>query len=283
MRLETEPDVFHAGDPHNVMRLLEMIVMQQHDWRPSPGVALKALRFAEKHAPIFSEFAEKAIIESAEPAPTAPATARVSAANLRQMVSDLRRPAVLVVENSIGDGGFVRSVAVALGDERVIEALRPHNGWLRLGHGGGYGDMPEIAAHELSAFGMLARVAVLFDSDRTSRGGPSDRQKQLDKCVEAGIVEVRLLRWRAMENYVPFRVWEAVFAARPEHVEDLRQVDVETRAYTKLKDWFKSRGCQVPKNVFVDEVTLTQNDFAELGDEVVEELRELLAMIHRIL
>ncbi|MFC8847202.1 MULTISPECIES: hypothetical protein [unclassified Micromonospora] len=283
MRLDIEPEVFTSGDRLSVIHLLAMAVEGRHEWRPSLPVALSAERFADEAAPVLSEFVQKALVEAANPAPAAPAVARVTAAKLKEFVADLRRPATLVVENRIADGGFVRAVAAALGDHRVVEALAPSRQWLVFGHGGGSGDIPELAAEERAGFTVLVRVAVLFDSDREHAGHPGRNEDKVEKCRQHGVAEVHLLAWRMMENYAPFRIWEHHFAYRPDPVDELRGVEAEQRGYLHLKTWFKGRRCHVPKRVFPVELALTEDDFAELGPGVVAELRELLAMINRIL
>lgn len=283
MRLDIEPDVFTSGDRLSVIHLLGLAVEGQHEWRPSLPAAISAERFATEQAPLFSEFVQQALVEAANPAPAAPAVARISADRLKELVSDLRRPATLIVENRIADGGFVRAVAAALGDHRVVKALSQQPPWLGFSHGGGSGDIPELAADELAGFTVLVRVAVLFDSDRRAASDPGRNQDKVMKCRDNGVAEVHLLAWRMMENYAPFRVWEHHFAHRPEHVDELRAIEPEQRGYLHLKTWFKDRRCHPPKRVFPAELTLTAEDFAELGPEVVAELRELLAMIHRIL
>ncbi|WP_076473574.1 hypothetical protein [Micromonospora avicenniae] len=283
MRLDIEPEVFTSGDRLSVIHLLAMVIEGQHEWRPTLPVALSAERFANEEAPVLSEFVQKALVEAANPAPDAPAVAQITAAKLKEFVADLRRPATLVVENRIADGGFVRAVAAALGDHRVVEALSPGRQWLCFSHGGGSGDIPELAADERSGFTVLVRVAVLFDSDREHAGHAGRNHDKVQKCREHGVAEVHLLAWRMMENYAPFRIWEHHFVHRPDHVEALRAIEPEQRGYLHLKTWFKERRCHVPKRVFPADLALAEDDFAELGPDVVAELRELLAMIHRIL
>lgn len=284
MRLDIEPDVFTSGDRLSVIHLLWLAAKGQHEWRPSLPAAISAERFATEAVPALSEFVQQALVEAANPAPAAPAVARISVDRLKELVSDLGRPATLIVENRIADGGFVRAVAAALGDHRVVEALSPQRQWLCLSHGGGSTQIPDLAADERAGFTVLVRVAVLIDSDRKGAGLSEPKQDRVAmKCRDNGVAEVHLLAWRMMENYAPFRVWEHHFAHRPEHVDELRAIEPEQRGYLHLKTWFKGRRCPPPTKVFPAGLTLTEEDFAELGPEVVAELRELLAMIHRIL
>ncbi|MFF5217621.1 hypothetical protein [Micromonospora sp. NPDC000442] len=283
MRLDIEPEVFTSGDRLSVINLLALAVEGRHEWRPTLPVALSAERFADQEVPVLSEFVRKALVEAANPAPDAPAVATITAAKLKELLADLRRPATLVVENRIADGGFVRAVAAALGDHRVVEALSPGRQWLCFTNGGGSGDIPELAADERAAFTVLVRVAVLFDSDREHADHPGRNQDKVEKCIQHGVTEVHLLAWRMMENYAPFRIWEHHFAYKMDHVEELRAIEPARRGYLHLKKWFEQRRCHVPKRVFPADVALGEDDFAELGPEVVAELRTLLAMIHRIL
>ncbi|OZV83110.1 hypothetical protein CA850_06330 [Micromonospora echinospora] len=280
MRLDIEPEVFRSGDPTTVTHLIALVVQGQHDWRPGLTVALLAGRFIQRHAPVYAEFMEKALVEAANPVPPAPRVARVEAANLREIFLDLRKAAVLIVENVLGEGNFVGAVAAALGDQRIVEALKDENGWLRLGGPGGFGQMPALAVRECDGFKLVKRVAMVVDSDRSEHGQESPRQKTVEKARLAGVDEIHMLAWRMMENYVPFRVWHRHFPVKDEQISKLRGMIPQQRGYHNLKKEFGSR---MPKQMFPDDLSLSEDDFAELGPDVVAELRELLAMIHRIL
>ncbi|MFI6233920.1 hypothetical protein ACIBD9_10235 [Micromonospora sp. NPDC050784] len=281
MRLDIEPEVFASADPVATIDLIILTLDGRHEWQPSLPVASAAVQFVARQVPALSEYMQKVLVEAANPATPAAAVAKVRAGDLRAVLADLSKPAVLVVENRIGDGGFVRAVAAALRDQRIVDALRGDNDWLRLSNGGGCGQMPDLAAEECRAFSMLVRVAVLFDSDRVEPDEPSPHHDKVAKCREAGVREVHLLTWRMMENYVPFPVWERHFPARSNQIEELRTRIPRQRGYQNLKDEFGRRN--MPKRMFPDDLPLTEEDFAELGPGVVTELRELLAMIHRIL
>jgi hypothetical protein len=292
MLLDIDPAVFEAADHMPVIRVLTLVANGRHDWRPGMAGAIRAERFvaklasAEMRVPTLAEWARKAVEEAAFPHRTPVPAVRVPAGTLEEMVSDLEQPAILLVENRPGDGGFVRRVAIALGDRRIVDALDKM--WLRFSHGGGSGDMGSLAAEECKAFRLLVRVAVLFDSDRRHEGDQSPNEKKAQQVREAGVREVHILAWREMENYLPFRVWEHHFPSETQKITGLRATPPHQRGYTDLKLHFLGpkpwpRGKRMPKPLIPDAVTLTEADFAELGPDVVPELRKLLAMIHRIL
>jgi hypothetical protein len=281
--LDIEPAVFEASDHTPVIKVLDMVAQKRHDWHPSLAAAASLDRFvaqlttADIRLPVLSEWAQKAFEEAAHRHETDDSAVQVTLAELKGIAEDLERAAVLVVENRLGDGAFVRGVARALGHGRIVDALRKR--WLIFSHGGGCGQMPKLAAEECQGFTLLVRVAALYDGDRRAEGGPGDNDARAERTRAAGVREVHVLAYREAENYLPFRVWEHHFPRRQERIAEVRAMLPRQRGYDDLK----VRIGRIPAALIPDVVELTEDDFAELGSGVVAELRELLAMIHRIL
>ncbi|MEV0216964.1 hypothetical protein [Micromonospora sp. NPDC050695] len=286
MHLDIQADVFHSGDQLTVAKLLDLAMTGRHRWRPDRAVAESAARFAETLPfKAVKTFVEHALVEAYKPAAQpATATAVISSAQLKNLVEDLGRPAVLVVEDEITEECFLLAAAEAFGETDIVQAL--HNHWLRFSHAGGKDRMVQFVERRRREFSVLIRVAALMDSDRKSAG---HRTKNVTYALQIraldGGSEVHLWHCRELENYVPSRVWEEAFmdrapAERDAKLASLRGMPHDARHYLDVKEHF---GGKMPKPLIPPQVRLTEQDFDELGPVAVADLRELLAMIRRIL
>jgi hypothetical protein len=289
MILDLDLAVFDTAHRISLAMLIKMVAQERHEWYPTMPEALRAEEFVNRLDSTGSgekavrEWATKAVVEAANPPPRTGREVHVTPDQLEEIVDDLVKPAVLVVENRLGDGGFIRAVAVAFGDERLMRALHPRRTWLKFCNGGGTGQMAKLTADECAGFGVVMRVAVLFDSDRAEHGEPSPNEEKAEEARQAGARHVHILTWRMMENYVPFRVWEAVLPNKVSVVQRLRATIPRQRGYLHLKHEFVGRRKQMPNPWERAHLGLTEADFHELGPDVVNELRRILAMIHEIL
>ncbi|MGW3604375.1 hypothetical protein [Micromonospora sp. NPDC005161] len=285
MHLDIKADVFHSGDQLTVAKLLDLAMSGRHRWRPDRAVAESAARFAETLPfKAVKTFVEHALVEAFKPTTAEDTSAVVTAARLKDLVEDLSRPAVLVVEDEITEESFLLAVAEAFGEHAIVQALGAH--WLRLSHAGGKDRMVQFVERRRREFSVLIRVAALMDSDRGSAG---QRTKNDTYALQIraldGVSEVHVWHCRELENYVPCRVWEEAFVGREAGERDaklasLRRMAHETRHYVDVKKHF---GGSMPKPLIPPDLRLTEEDFDELGPVAVADLRELLAMIRRIL
>ncbi|TDB91666.1 hypothetical protein E1091_13630 [Micromonospora fluostatini] len=294
MLLDIQVEVFDGPDHSPLIQILTLVAKDRHEWRPSPAAAVRATSFvasldkASLRVPVLKLWAQKeaeAAADRGRSKAAAPATGRpvvrITPETVTAMAEDLGKPAVLVVENRIGDGGFVRAVAAALQDERVVRALRKR--WLKFCHAGGTGQMAELAVDECGDFNLVVRVAMLIDSDRNSPGQPSGNERKVDRARAGGVSHVHMFTWRMVENYVPYRVWERHFATtKADKIRELRSWPPATRGYRHLKTHFVGDR-KMPSPLMPEGMRLTEADFDELGPGVVTELRQVLAMIHMIL
>jgi hypothetical protein len=287
--LDVDEEIFEADDHYPVVTLLAMLAEQRHDWHPTLPQAMRADEFVDKltaaqiRMPILVEWVRQAVVEAGNPPPVDKRRiVAVSVVELKRIVADLAKPAVLLVENEIGDGDFVRAVAVALGDHQIVEALDRDPRWLTIYNGGGTGQMPRLAGLRRAEFSVIVRVAVLYDSDR-SRPGPSQHDGKVKDTHAAGVAHVHMWAWRMMENYVPLRVWDELFPAKTATRQAVRAMIPAQRGYQHLKKEFVGEKGRMPSPIFRPGVILTEEDFRELGPAVVDELRRLFAMIHEIL
>ncbi|MFI7427449.1 hypothetical protein ACIBPB_10720 [Micromonospora sp. NPDC049836] len=285
-------EVFDGADHLPVLELLKLVVRGRHEWRPAAPAAMRARAFAAELAgaqirlPML-ELLGKTVEAAADrgraaaPAQDGPQPFRITSTNVGPASEDLGRPAVLVVENRIGDGGFVRAMAAALNDERVVGALRKR--WLKFCHSGGTGQMADLAADECRDFALIVRVAMLIDSDREDPAKPSPNERKVQRARQGGVPHVHMFTWRMVENYVPFRVWERHFPYKTAKLKELREWVPQQRGYRHLKTYFVGKDGQMPAPLMPDDIRLSEVDFHELGPDVVAELRQVLAMIRRIL
>ncbi|GIF65228.1 hypothetical protein Ais01nite_32630 [Asanoa ishikariensis] len=279
MQLDTDEEIFVSGDRQAVLELLTMVIKGRHEWRPQTKAAFRAYQFAEEHVPHYKDFVEKAMLASVDRSPLVPAQRRVCVDDLRAVVDDLARSAVLIVEDEINEGWFIRALAGAFADDRIITAL--DNTWLVLAHAGGKDRMHRFVAARREQFTIVVRVAALLDSDQTKRSHRTRNHTYVRWIKEIdGVTEVHMWTGREMENYVPFRLWEECHPHAVDRVDAMRVMSLEERLYLDVKAHI---GGGIKSDAIPPHIVLSEDDFHGLGAEVVVELRELLAMIHRIL
>ncbi|KAB1947572.1 hypothetical protein F8271_04420 [Micromonospora sp. ALFpr18c] len=293
MLLDIDTEVFDGDDHLPVIEILKLVARGRHDWSPTGPEAVRAASFvatlyaAKIKGPDLKLWATKAVEAAADrglPAAARPRSRRgfaVTTGNVGAVADDLGKPAVLVVENRIGDGGFVQAMAAALDDQRVVQALRKR--WLKFCHSGGTGQMPALAADECRDFSLIIRVAMLLDSDRDDAAKPSPNDAKVRQAQRDGVPHVHMLTWRMVENYVPFQVWDRHFPHRTDKVKELRGMVPQQRGYKHLKVHFVGKDGKMPSPLMPEGLMLSEADFHELGPDVVAELRQVLAMIHEIL
>ncbi|GIF21401.1 hypothetical protein BJ973_005152 [Actinoplanes tereljensis] len=281
MLLDIDVAIFEVDDNGLALDILRMVAEHRHDWRPKPPEAIKAERFVGRvttviGVPALAEWAREAVKESAYPTKGAAAPISVSVSNLTEMANDLAHPAVLVVENKRADGGFLQRLAAVLDGSRIGDAIT--RGWLRIQHGGGNSQMAWLVFEECKLFRRHARVAALLDSDG---GAGSESNKQADEIRADGRARVHVWNWRSVENYVPFPVWEFHLSTDQHRLRELsavRAMAPEQRGKLKIRDRLGKIHPLIPH-----QVSVTEDDFDELGPGAVDELRRVLNMIREIL
>ncbi|MFG1952705.1 hypothetical protein [Micromonospora sp. NPDC048830] len=279
MLLEIKTEVFTTGDRFTVAKLLDLAMTGRHDWRPDKATAESAVRFAEL-LPFRSvkEFVQQALVEASKPGGAEASVAVITVEQLKELLADLSRPAVLVVEDEINEGCFLVALAEAFGESRILRALQED--WLALGHAGGKDRMEQFVARRRQQFSVLIRVAALMDSDRKHAGHRTRNDTYAARILAIdGITELHMWECRELENYIPCRAWEESFPGRAPKVDALRRMSAQKRRYLDVKEHFGGKA----QPLIPDGIGLTEDDFAELGPDAVAELRELLAMIYRIL
>ena len=291
MLLDIKTEVFTCADHLPVITLLGLLAECRHDWYPTMVEASRMDQFveqlgkAELRVPALAEFAGKSLKEAANPRPSTEGAVPVTAKDLGQVVADLGREAVLVVEDAISDECFVLALAAAFGYHKIVKAKRRR--WLRFAHAGGKSRMHLFVADEREPFTVHIRVAALLDSDRGSSTGDSPNKRQFEKIQAVpGVTEIHMWAWREVENYVPTRVWDEHYPHKGEAVVGIRTMKPVQRGFVDIKHKIgdrRGKSYKMPSPLIPDDLALTEADFAELGQDAVDELRAFLAMILRIL
>lgn len=315
MRIRLAIAVFTDGQTlADLFRIYQCLASGRHHWTATPDELVAADGYLAKHAPhwrgTFTELGLKGTVSAAWTARDRVWALHIGPHDLAEHADDLSRPAVLVVENEHSDGSFVRTVAAVLGSERLNEALR--RGWLEIEHGGGE-TVPMVAQSKAKVFRRVPRVAALMDSDRMIPGQRTDKHKKAERLREAGIV-THVLELREAENYVPTRILRAV-SRRP---ADFQRVGLFLRMTPAQRGYFDMKKGFGPPNGpprisarqrslyagldpavllglrggFGDNLLagmsyhggqLTQHDFEQLGDDVLDDLCSLLTKITDII
>jgi hypothetical protein len=316
MRLEMRSDVFGLAEAlPSIIGLLACIQEGRHIWAPDSETIASASRYLQEHLPSLADgyitLARKGLVELQwTSAGEKPEVVVVDAANLSELTDDLRRAAVVVVEDCNSDGSFFEALSKVFRADRVLLALS--SGWLEIRHGGGSGSLPSVAMTEIAHFRRKIRVAVMFDSDRLLPGQSTPAHAKAETLADAGAL-VHVLEFREIENYLPNRVLAAVLPARVSayRLGFLKHLSAEQRAFYDMKSGFgpASGPPQVPleqaplfaslphstirglrggfgKNVVskfaLMAASVTVRDFESLGTTVVAEISAILSKVAQI-
>jgi hypothetical protein len=302
------------GELPAIMKLMSGFSQGRHDWVELNPKNLECaeqyfLTHTTSYAPIATELARKGSVAALAWSASPGIHVEVRRDQLEPAVEDLDRPAELVVENSIADGGFIRAICRAFGDQRILNALEKQ--WLEIISGGG--SMTAVVAQERAAkFRLHVRVVTLLDSDSLypqHRTTNHDKADALQQCS----IQTHVLTLREVENYIPNCLLAALGKpqATTKRLFEFRKLSLAQRGYFDMKSGFtkdeQSRKVIPPQrqelyaslpadvrraihegfgqDVIAKAVSyaarLTEQDFDKLG--VAVELRKLLATINTVI
>jgi hypothetical protein len=314
MQLSIGSDVFtDAMSLPHLIGILRCVQDGRHVWIAEETELEAAETYMRAHVPHLADsyvgLAQKGVVElqwigSIEK----PAVISIQADDL---VHDLSRPAVLVVEDQRSDGSFLKGLFDVFGAERLLDALS--KGWLEIRHGGGGGSLPAVTLNEVGYFRRQIRVAALLDSDRLLPGEHTDAHHKAALLATHGVVS-HVLELREIENYLPNH---ALAAVRPMRVSRyrlrfLRRLTLEQRGVYDMKSGFGPAssppsipprqaplfsslpretlnglrggfGKSVASCMTLMATSLTERDFRGLGDLVVTEIKTMLQDIAKII
>jgi hypothetical protein len=313
MRVETTVELFQT-DEHveHLLALLRHFSEKRHDWAVDPLDVETVEAFLERNvprlAPVYKALAKHAALRQAAYAtPKDGRPVRISPADVADHVSDLSRPAVVMVEDDANDGGFIKVIAKVFGESGLLLAIEKD--WLVIDHGGGTPGVFRRAPEARGRFRRLSRVAVVLDSDRKVPDDPPDHDEDIAK-LRAADVKTHVLKLREIENYIPDKALRlAGPQCRPEtKVAALAHLTKDQRGYYDMKSGFRGGtipacqqtlydgvpdevvqglaggfGRQVIKTFIQHADQLTEDDFRnDAGSDIPAELRAMLAMIREI-
>ncbi|MFC6020413.1 hypothetical protein ACFP2T_30115 [Plantactinospora solaniradicis] len=303
---------YSPQDLHHLYELLRCFGEERHEWVADETVVVAVRAFLPRHLPQFADtyadLAEDAVVAVDAWTGTSQSTdaVRVSRADLTDHAVDLCQRAVVVVENQESDGFFLEAVAHVLGHERMNRAI--DKDWIEIANGGG-SSLVKVAEKAARRFRRVVRVVAVLDSDRLIPRQRTGSHDKADRLVGLRVA-VHVLARREAENYVPYRVLAGV--GRPADASArlrwFKQLTPEQRGHYDMKHGFsKVHKSTTATNAFqelfpdLDQRTrsglhdgfgtdllermhthrdgLTEHDFAQLGADVVAELRALLATI----
>jgi hypothetical protein len=316
MRVDLTTEAFTEADAlTNLLALMRCFADGRHDWVASDAVLAAAERYLSEHAPrlaaVLLDLGRKGAVATLWGGPSGLGQlVQVSGSDLPDYTADLCRPATLVVEDQDSDGCFIRAIARVFAADRVELALA--NGWLEICHGGG-GSAVKVAEAAAGRYRRVPLVSALLDSDRMVPGQRTAAHDKADRLRMLGIA-VHVLEFREAENYVPNRVLRGVGRAREasRRLELLRQLTLRQRAYLDMKVGFgpvnqPPRVHPAQQDLFRDvhqqvliglrggfgndllrqmadtSESLTEQDFASLGDGVAAELRSMLLTVSSVI
>ncbi|HEX5496812.1 MAG TPA: hypothetical protein VFX70_19795 [Mycobacteriales bacterium] len=316
MRVDLSVETFGGAEAlPDLLSLLRCFAEGRHDWVAGPAVVAAAERYLTEHAPRLAAssvgLARKGTVAAMwSGGCDRSAPVRVGPGDLADHAADLCRPAVLVVEDHLSDGCFVRALAEVFRAQRLRRALS--QGWLEITHGGG-SSLVKVAESVAGRYRRRVRAAALLDSDRLVPGQHTDSHRKAERLARAGVV-VHVLELREAENYLPDRV-----LGRPNRsggcarkVRLLARLTPEQRGHFDMKNGFGPP--QHPPAFPIEQVILfgqldsgtlvglrggfgrdllrrlagacaelTEEDFASVGPDVAGELRSLLATLTSVI
>lgn len=188
-------------------------------------------------ANIEAEF-NKTILESSTPDLIVTKGENLNEYNLEEAIFFLNQPITIVVENSLNDGHFVRTIIKHF-DKTGLLVKHFENHWLKLGNAGGKNNFINFLSSELKSYRRFSkanhrylRAFVIADSDKKfpiiNNG---EKQQKLVNFLQENKIPFHILEKREMENYLPDETINSI----PDHREFID-------AYLKLspiqKDFF---------------------------------------------
>ncbi|MCP3997239.1 MAG: hypothetical protein GY722_19600 [bacterium] len=154
----------------------------------------------------------------------------------------LGQPLRILMENIESDGLFLDAILDVLGTDELRELRTCTPPALEYDSPGG-SELPKRIEHYLDDpawQGIPRRLFVFTDSDRLTHGGdlaPDSVARQVTKLCKDRDVPYRVLRKRAIENYLPQEALEA-WAASPGRTSVRPRVAMMARLDTEQRDYF---------------------------------------------
>lgn len=174
---------------------------------------------------------------------------------IREFIRFFQSPVLLILENSLNDGYFVRTVfdyfspKSANGKSKLTEFL--DNDWIQFVNAGGWTNirnyiegrkngLKDFAKQQGRDATDFIKCFVLIDSDKLDPSytdSKIEEKEQLKSDLEGQGIQVHILNKRAMENYMPDEVISALPAFRSQYAASQNWVNAYGHLSKEQKDY----------------------------------------------
>ena len=204
--------------------------------------------------------------------------------NLQQALRYFNTPVFLVIENSLNDSYFLKSVFQFFDveyskDSRILEFI--DNDWIQFVNAGGWANIKnyiEGRKKSLEKFCSLygkneydfIRYFVLMDSDKNYPTEILPERERLKTELESVGIKVHILNKRAMENYIPDEVIENLPQIHQKYIPFIPWINSYKTLSTDQKNFLNYRKGFPKKRIFDGEREIVVNK------ERLEQLQEII-------
>lgn len=164
---------------------------------------------------------------------------------LVEAIHFLNQPVLIVVENRLNDGHFVKAIIKHF-DKKGTIVKHLENRWLKIENAGGKNNFINYLKAELKTYRSLPkpnhrylRVFVIADSDKKSPNSDPKNQNLIDFLRENDI-KSHILQKREIENYLPNETIGSILDNR-EFVDAYLRLDSIQKDYFDLEKGFDKR------------------------------------------
>lgn len=136
--------------------------------------------------------------------------------NIEEAIRFFIQPVSIILENSLNDQHFIRSVFKFFDNGKKIEKYLEKN-WIQFENAGGCSNVENFIEGKLQSFNTcltpskFVRAIVILDSDKKFPTDTTpDKYLKLIKYLEANDVKYHILEKRTMQNYMPDEVLNSI-------------------------------------------------------------------------
>ncbi len=167
----------------------------------------------------------------------------------------LDEPLHVFVENAGSDGAFIEAMIHAFGRRELTDAHT--EGWWKIEHSGGFGEVEKRVEDVRSRITGIARLFVLTDSDSHYPDHETATVRKIERYCISNDIPFHILEKRTIENYLPVSVLNHVPRQHRKTYQAFLHLTQKQRDYYDMKNGFDEtdeRGHTIPpedqKNLF---------------------------------
>lgn len=169
--------------------------------------------------------------------------------SLEEAIAFLEQPVIVILENSLNDGHFLRAIIKHF-DATGVVTKHLENRWLEFGNAGGKTNFFNFITAKLKRFRKLPKpnysylkVFVLLDSDKKFPKENKESYKRLMQLLEENNIPFHILEKREMENYMPDEVIDSILEQR-EFIDAYLRLSPIQKDYFDLEKGFPDRNIE---------------------------------------